>query len=494
MELTHLLAGNRHRIVLGGILLFGFILRFWNLDYQSLWYDELYTMHFAHPDTPLSHFFTNIGNEDEHPPLYYLVARCTLYFFGYSSFVIRLLSVVIGTLGIWAIYNLGKELKNREVGWIAGLFTAVNYFHIYYSQDARSYGLMYLLSTWSFLYFIRLYKKPSIHHAISFTLLSISMCYTHYFGVFICFSQLLLSMMIFFADKEKSKYVFLKTLALCWVVTLFTYLPWISYALRVLNYKDYWPYALEPTFFLRYFKFYFGDFNAHVIVNYVIVAGFIFLSFKTFSKWFKKEIDFRNGPFQQLLLMVWIGLTLFIPVVYSVVFFPIMWPRYSIIILPGIFLLIAYTLEALLKNKFKLIYPIFLVFVPTLYLIFYLNYYSKKTKQDYREIQSQISQSSESNAPIFSEEKCTILDFYFNPKKENTDCLQISPIMLKDSVMQKRALTSFWYIHRNNNDSILSSTSQIFEPEYTLFDTKTAFDCAAQLFQKKEDNYGRETQ
>ena len=53
------------------IVLIGAILRFYKLDYQSLWIDEIFSMKVAAPNNDFNFIFQFLKNQDPHPPLYY---------------------------------------------------------------------------------------------------------------------------------------------------------------------------------------------------------------------------------------------------------------------------------------------------------------------------------------------------------------------------------------------------------------------------------------
>jgi mannosyltransferase len=59
---------------------------------------------------------------------------------------LRLPSALAGWLCIPAIYLLGKRLYSGREGLMAALFVAVLWAPIYYSQEARPYSMLILLS------------------------------------------------------------------------------------------------------------------------------------------------------------------------------------------------------------------------------------------------------------------------------------------------------------------------------------------------------------
>ncbi len=123
----------------------GLLLRIARLDFQPLWWDEGYSVWFAHH--PLAEM-VRLTALDIHPPLYYALLGAWSRTFGWGPIALRLLSVAIGVLAVPVAYVVAKWLAGRRAGLIAAFLLAINSFHIYYSQEVRMYGLVML---WSLL-------------------------------------------------------------------------------------------------------------------------------------------------------------------------------------------------------------------------------------------------------------------------------------------------------------------------------------------------------
>ena len=85
--------------------------------------------------------------------------------FGQSEFSIRFPALIFGVLSIFMIYKLGKVLFNLEIGLLSALILAISPFHIHYSQEARPYSLLMVLSLISTYYFVKFIKS---HHEKNF--------------------------------------------------------------------------------------------------------------------------------------------------------------------------------------------------------------------------------------------------------------------------------------------------------------------------------------
>ena len=183
-------------------LIVGIILRFKGLTFQSDWYDELFSITASMPDRSFWSMY-NITVKDVHPPLYQSLLWVWYHIFGFTEFSGRALSATIGTIGIIAVYFLGKEFFNREVGLYAAIVASMNYFLIYYSQETRSYSLLFLLSTISYIYFIKVLTEYNKKNFILYLLSTLALVYTHYFGFFLVGTQVFIFILYFIKFYEK---------------------------------------------------------------------------------------------------------------------------------------------------------------------------------------------------------------------------------------------------------------------------------------------------
>ena len=102
--------------ILIGLLIVATFLRFYKLDFQSLWLDEIYTMNISNPDFSLKKFHSEMLLREGFPYLYYILVKISYFFFGYEPYVARAVSAVAGIASVYVIYRLGKELGNKKIG------------------------------------------------------------------------------------------------------------------------------------------------------------------------------------------------------------------------------------------------------------------------------------------------------------------------------------------------------------------------------------------
>jgi uncharacterized membrane protein len=150
---------------------------------------------------------------------------------GDSEFLIRLNSVIFGTLTIFIFYHLVRLAFNNEVAIFSSILLAVSRFHIHFSQEARLYSLFCLLTTLSFLC-LWLYLNQGKRKFLLFLLITdLALLYTHYFGIYVIFSHgLYLFFQIITEQKPKSIKEGIKSLYqpfLGFLLIGFLYIPWL---------------------------------------------------------------------------------------------------------------------------------------------------------------------------------------------------------------------------------------------------------------------------
>lgn len=160
------------------ILIAGLILRLLSLD-QSLWLDEAINVNVAsHLD--FVSLVTKYSLNDFHPPLYHLILKLWISFFGSSEIAVRLPSVILGVGSIFTTYFIAKNLFDKKTALIASTLMATAPLHIYYSQEARMYMLAAFLAGISVYFFLSLLKKDNLFNWIGFILGTSLLLYSDY--------------------------------------------------------------------------------------------------------------------------------------------------------------------------------------------------------------------------------------------------------------------------------------------------------------------------
>jgi mannosyltransferase len=175
------LADNRAAALVFALTALAAILRFWGLGHQGYWFDEANTallVHFS-PGKMLG----LIPQSESTPPLYYCVAWVWARIFGLRETGLRSLSALAGTAVVPAIYGAGAKLISGRAGVIAAALAACSPLLIWYSQEARSYSMLVLLSSLALLAFTYAREDPSRRWVAAWVICSALALGTHYYAI-----------------------------------------------------------------------------------------------------------------------------------------------------------------------------------------------------------------------------------------------------------------------------------------------------------------------
>ena len=170
-------------VALVGVCVLGAALRAATIGLQSFDYDESFTVAIVHGS--LGHVLQRIPITESSPPLYYVLAWLWTRLFGIGEAGIRSLSVLLGTALIPVAFFVGRRLGSQRAGLIAALLVAVNPFLVWYSEEARTYALLALLSALSFWAFIRALDAPTARRLSLWAVASSAAILSHYFAGFL---------------------------------------------------------------------------------------------------------------------------------------------------------------------------------------------------------------------------------------------------------------------------------------------------------------------
>lgn len=207
---------NWLKFLIAILLVVGIFFRFVNLNQKIYWEDEAFTslrisgyteteliqqifdgheigvedlLKYQRPSPEKGVLNTINGlavEEPQHTPLYFIMVRYWVQWFGTSEAATRSLSAVISLLVFPCVYWLCLELfESPLTGWIAVALMAISPFHVVYAQEAREYSLWtvtILLSSAALLRAIRLKTKQS--WGIYAATLALSF-YSYLFSIFV---------------------------------------------------------------------------------------------------------------------------------------------------------------------------------------------------------------------------------------------------------------------------------------------------------------------
>jgi 4-amino-4-deoxy-L-arabinose transferase-like glycosyltransferase len=158
------------------------ILRFVGLGHQGFWFDEGNTALLVHLSP--GRMLGLIPQSESTPPLYYCLAWGWARIFGFGEAGLRSLSALAGVCVVPVAFAAGRKLISVRAGVIAAAFAACNPLLIWYSQEARSYELLVLLSGLSLLAFahVAVDAAPSTRAVVAWVVASALALATHYYA------------------------------------------------------------------------------------------------------------------------------------------------------------------------------------------------------------------------------------------------------------------------------------------------------------------------
>lgn len=189
-------------VLLGGV---GF--RFYQLDKQALWADELHRVIWAKgyevtgffdvaPEStgaklPPAGFRQSWRVVSAHnPPLNALVLNGWMRLTrSETDFSVRFPCALLGALAILGAFLAGRQLLGAKTGvWLAAL-VAFSPFHVFYVQEASHYALTACLVAFSLWFYARWLERKSVVNGIGLAVISCAAIYSHYYALIAIFFQ-----------------------------------------------------------------------------------------------------------------------------------------------------------------------------------------------------------------------------------------------------------------------------------------------------------------
>lgn len=205
-----------------GLIVIGFGLRLFQLDRQSLWFDDIITVHLAR--LPIIDGLDGlIGQGIQLTPLFHWLVKAW-FIIGDSDAVLRLLPISISLLTIPLIYQLGRVYGNRQVGLLCAALFALNPYQIWYAHELRLYSLLTFSAVGAMFTFRQLLKGRGGWNTIGFILFNALGFASHYFMFLLPTVQF-----IFFLRYFRRYFVHFRQWMLINVLSGAVLLPWFGY-------------------------------------------------------------------------------------------------------------------------------------------------------------------------------------------------------------------------------------------------------------------------
>ena len=140
-------------------LIFGSLLRLYNLNYESLWLDEIVTFWITDPFIEINENYKRNNDAGATPFLFNFLLKLTHEIFGYKTYIARYFSAIFGILSIMSVAYLSNLLKKNNAYILVIFLISFNVFLIKYSQEARVFSFLFFLCTLSIIFFIKSFQS-----------------------------------------------------------------------------------------------------------------------------------------------------------------------------------------------------------------------------------------------------------------------------------------------------------------------------------------------
>jgi 4-amino-4-deoxy-L-arabinose transferase-like glycosyltransferase len=172
---------TKYKIIILSIIFLAFFLRIFQVQYSppSLNWDEAalgynsYSLLKTGKDEYGNRFPLLIRSFDDYkPPIYSYFSIPFIYVFGLNELSVRILSVLSGTLSVFLIYLIGKEVFNKKVGILAAFLFAIQPWSIHFSRMAFEATVALPITLSSIYFFLQAKSKKQVKY-VYLTLITI---------------------------------------------------------------------------------------------------------------------------------------------------------------------------------------------------------------------------------------------------------------------------------------------------------------------------------
>lgn len=167
---------------------------------RGLWLDEATSVMQA--KMPFGQMVHALETTDVHPPGYFTILWGWVRIFGTGPLSVRMPSIIIGAALVPLLYFIGRDLYDKRTGYVAAVFGVVAPQLVWYSQEARMYGLFMVLAILSVWAQARALRSGSARAWLSHGMLCAALLWTQYFTVFVVLTQQLATLVVFIARRR----------------------------------------------------------------------------------------------------------------------------------------------------------------------------------------------------------------------------------------------------------------------------------------------------
>lgn len=317
----------RNAVLVALITLIGCWLRFHGLAAKPYWLDEAVSVKIAR--LPWKEFAAVLWRREANMAPYYLVLHIWLLL-GHSEFFIRSLSVLFSVATIPVIYLLASRLWNSSVGLLSAFLLSINAFHIRYAQEARAYSLVMLCATLATWLLVRNLQGPQRPLWGTYSAVSALTVYCHFYGALVIVAH---GISLFFRGRGNVPWKSILR-SLLWFSLLMV--PIAIFVVRVGSQPLSWIHPITLPMLLGLGFDFSGNFGPWLLSLTVLAAGAFLL--RAAHIWHARR---AVEVWRYSLVFAWLCVPISIVVFASVLFRPLLVPRFLSPCMPALTILVA---------------------------------------------------------------------------------------------------------------------------------------------------------
>jgi mannosyltransferase len=411
---------------------------------KSIWLDEAYSI--AAAKMPTLDLLSFLWRFELHASPYYLALHSWLWF-GTGEAVTRALAVVFGVIAVAAMFAVGKRYG---VAFRAALFLSVFPVFIEYEQDVRPYTLVVAWSAISTLAYLRLLEQPGRWRAVTYVFCSVLAIYIHPLLALVIGAHAIAT--VIFPPRLIARN---RLLALFIPIGI----GWIPMLRFMLLHRDKinWIPPLTPELFGDYLLSVGGGLFLALAVGVLLLLGM-----------------------RRDLVTVWLIVPIIGVTVISLAIQPVIQPRYLLMVLPAVAIIVA-------RNR-----AVLLTAVIVLSVVGVANWYLYGIKDDWRSAAAWVSAASQPGDGIIFDPHFQRLPFEYYAKVDEPLYPSVAwnerymPAMGLDIAIDPNADNPRIWVIQEHGDQLPPDVRQ-FVSNYTTIETRT-FGPTGPLVQLMERN------
>lgn len=377
-------------MALGVLTILGGVLRFYGLERESFWHDELIRVSYAEmPDTSA---ILETLRGDVHPPGYVFVIHAVRKWWGSAEFHYRFPSAVFGTLVLPLVFLLGCRLFSYREGLAATAITTFFWCPIAFSQEAAPYSMLIFFTVGATLCWLPLLEtlrtegRLRLGLAAGYVALALPTFYLHYYGILFFFLQACAAFVLCIRQPRS----LLKLLGM-YVLLGAGFLPWLPDFLHQFRHNadsniTNWMKPPKADAFFRFVRFLLNEKEGFVWFTLALLVVTVSCNAPAWNRERKEKGLWKVLAKPETLLALWLLVPFTVVFIVSVTRKPMLQHRYLLISMVPAYLLLARCFFALpLKPMLQAGAAAAAVAVFIGHLFTQIEYYTQPQRQQMRE-------------------------------------------------------------------------------------------------------------